>query len=189
MDLSPSFSELGIFLILFLILRVIYLKEPYPRSIIKSVKKPDATPVENWISNEVGVKLDVLKEFQSLGICVNEENIAMCINDIMLHTQVIEGHQSHFLDLLKLISPHGALYKHLVDKTEKKKKIIVMSEWLRKNSLMTSTTEIQLKINAIYSLDDLLQAYSYIIDSQPHKVSSFDSIICWVRPRIRFVET
>ena len=171
MDLSPSYRELALFLFLFLILRVIYLQEPYSNASIGSEKVAHGTPVENWFLNEVRVNRKFLREFQALGVCVNEQNIALCLNDITLNTKANEKEHPHLLELLKVISPNGALIKHLVYESEKKKRNIVLYKWLRDNNLMTSSTETQLTANAIYSLDDLAKVYLRTTDSQSYNVS------------------
>ena len=162
MELSP-FGHISLLLISFLILRAIY---NAPRSNAKMPEKIRVSPVETWMTQEVGVAQNVLIALRSSGICVNSDHIPLCIKDILLSgAKSLDGHDPRLLKLLKSSSRHGTLGNHLQNEAKKKKQRIILIEWLRQNNLLTSMIKDQLQENEISSLGELLRFYAYWINS------------------------
>ena len=168
MELSPSFRRLSLLVIFLLMLRALYLKEPTPRSNTNQLEKIRGSPVEKWMSQEVGVAQSILVNLQSAGVCVNAAHIPLCIKDILSNAKIANGKDPALLKLLQSLSPHGILGNHLLNEAKKKKQSMILSEWLRLNNLLSIIIEDQLQRNDVYSLEELSRFYAYTIKSR-HK--------------------
>ena len=170
-------KQLSHILICIMVLKVIlrpsdYIKDYQKKSATNIQTKSHQSPVEKWIENEFNLPQNIIREFQSLGVCVTEENIPACISDILTNVKLSNGETSQFLKLLETISPNGALRIHLIAESEKLKKQLSMEEWIRQSGLQTSTTEVQLKQNGIYSLEELEKMYSSAKNDPLKRVSN-----------------
>jgi hypothetical protein len=117
-----------------------YIKD-YQRTSVTNIQTTNhGSLVKNWITNEVGVHPNILRNFQSLGVCVNEENIPACISDILTNAKFSNGETPQFLKLLESMAPNSALRIHLIAKSEKLKKRLSLMEWIRQSGLQTSET-------------------------------------------------
>ena len=88
-------------LIIFLfVLRIIFVDKSKP-NFDQDQSKSFKTVVENWMINEVKLSRNKLNDFQSAGVCENEQNLALCISDILFNLH--NSNKSSRLKLFELI--------------------------------------------------------------------------------------
>ena len=156
--------------ILLLVLRIVYIKESqsrYEATIINNQK----SVVENWMLNDVKITRDKLSDFQSAGVCVNEELLAICVNDILYNVQPTSDKTTHFKKILHFTS-NEAFSDHLAEIALKTKKQLSLFEWLEQNRLLNTETADLLSKYSIFSLKDLSELRLKPVQHNYEKVST-----------------
>ena len=160
-------------LIIFLfVLRIIYVNESEP-SFDQDQNKSFETVVEKWMINELQLSRNKLNDFQSAGVCENEQNLALCVNDILFNLHNSNEENSHFKAILHLTSSDNSLIDHLVKESIKKKKYLVLLEWLNRNNLLNTELPYLFNKNLIHSLNDLAELRLTPNQNQFKKVRPF----------------
>ena len=160
-------------LIIFLfVLRIIFVSES-KTNFDQDQNKSSKTVVENWMINEVKISRNQLNDFQSAGVCENEQNLALCVSDILFNLHNSNEENSHFRAILQLTSSDDSLIDHLVKESMKKRKHLVLLEWLNRNNLLNRELPYLLNKNLIHSLNDLTELRLTSNQNQFKKVRPF----------------
>ena len=151
--IRKQYVTLVIFL---LVLRIIYIRE-FESKVEKSKairNKSNQNVVEDWIINEVQISRNKLNDFQSAGVCENEQRLAICVNDIIVNLKDTNRETTNFKSILYLTS-NESLIEKLLKEAIKKKKHLALFNWLYQNKLLNKETPYLLDTNFVQSLEDL----------------------------------
>ena len=165
-----EYISLVIFL---LVLRIVYIKESkskYERT--KTIN--DKSVVESWMLNEVKITRDKLNDFQSAGVCVKEQLLAVCVNDILSNLQPTNDKATHFKKILHFTS-NEAFSDHLAEISQKTKKQLALLEWLKQTHLLSIEAAYLLNKYSVQTLKDLSELRLKPVKHGYDKVSTVKS--------------